>query len=694
MPNLNALLRARSIAIVGASANPTKFGWHVVHQLIEFGYAGRICPVNPGYLEIEGLPCYPDLNNTPGEIELAVICVGDEAAESTLIEVARCGVKAAVLFGSGAVLSESGKSASARLAAVARDADIALMGANCMGFYNFVDHLLVTGYPYHREPREGVISFITHSGSTLSAVAKNTRGMNFNYVISPGQELVLTAADYLRFVLEQPETRVVGLFLETIRDPDGFVAALALARDRAIPVVLLKVGRSERGAEMAMAHTGALAGRHAAIEAVAARYGVAMVRTLEEMLDTLELVAGGRRPTTRAMGAITDSGGERGMMVDLAADLRVPFAKLSCETLDTMTQHLDPGLTPANPADLWGSGREWQQSYRSCIAAMLADDAVGAFNFGIDFNVGSRLGPDYRDIAVEAFKSTAKPFAVVANVASGLNPDDARLLREAGVPVLEGAETGLLAFKHLFDLVATKCDDGATLESATELPDLSRQVMAIDGRLTELESFKLFSHYLPCVSTIAACTEHEAIEAAEKLGYPVVLKTAMPGIAHKSEVDGVILGVTSSDGVKAAYQSLSDRLGPEVLVQPLMDSSKGIELFMGMTVDEQFGPMVTVGLGGIWIETLRDSVSFLAPCSSAEAARGLQRLRGYELLQGARGKTPVNLVSLGNKIEVFSRFAVLARDSIAEADLNPVLVVGDQLTVLDALIVPKPPRPA
>ncbi len=328
-------------------------------------------------------------------------------------------------------------------------ADLALMGASCMGFFNFTDNLFLTGYPYHQKPAPGTIAFITHSGSTFSAVTKNNRDMRFNYVISPGQELGLTASDYLKFVVQQPETRVVGLFLEAFRDPVGFRDALDQAEQRDIPVVLLKVGRSERGASMALAHTGALAGAQATIEAVASRHNVVLVRTIEEMLDTLELFNAGRRPTAPGFASVHDSGGERGMLVDLASDLNLPFAELAPETIAVLEANLDPGLEPGNPADLWGSGHDWQRIYRTCINAMLEDPAVGAFNFGIDFNIGSRLGPDYQSIAIESFTATNKPFAVITNVPSGIDPTQARELRTSGVPVLMGAETGLLAFKHL-----------------------------------------------------------------------------------------------------------------------------------------------------------------------------------------------------------------------------------------------------
>jgi acetate---CoA ligase (ADP-forming) len=689
--NLDALLRARSVAVVGASQKRDSFGWHVVRQLLDFGYAGRIIPINPSYAKIEGLPCFPSLSDVDEAIDCAAICVADKRVETVLIDAVNSGVPAAVIFGAACGNSDDPASLAIRLTDIAREAKIALMGPNCMGFYNFADRLFLTGYPYHREPSSGTISFITHSGSTLSAVAKNTRGMNFNYVISPGQEWVLSAADYLDFVLHQPETRVVGLFLETIRNPELFLEGLSLANTRDIPVVMLKVGRTEFGARMAMAHTGALAGAQTAIEAVADRYGVSLVRTIEELLDTLELFASQRRPSTSALAAITDSGGERGMLVDLAADVGVKFAELGAPATRILEAHLDPGLVPGNPADLWGSGRDWQRVYRACIGAMLADDAVGAFNFGIDFNIGSRLGPDYLNIAIEAFGVTDKPFAVIANVASGISPGDAKQLRAAGVPVLEGTETGLLAFKHLFAYreVLRNSQRSAICAAPTPLAPKLQSLLGLDRALTEDESESILVHFgLERLPGELAHSLESAVGAARAIGYPVVVKTATIGATHKSDKGGVHLNLRDGSEVSAAYRDIQNRFGPEVLVQSQMDLSQGIELYFGMTVDPQFGPLITVGLGGIWIETLRDSVSFLVPCTASEVIRRLPTLRGFKLLGGVRGREPIDIDALARLVERFSVAAAALSSDVAEIDVNPLLAVRNQFTMLDALIVP------
>ncbi|HRA48748.1 MAG TPA: CoA-binding protein, partial [Thermomicrobiales bacterium] len=449
MPNLSALLNARSVAIVGASTREGSFGWHLLRQLLDFGYSGAIYPVHPTATEIAGLETYPTCAAIGCPIDCAAICVGDERLEAAVLDAIAAKIPSAIIFGTAATLASDGHPLTDWLRETARAHDLTLLGANGMGFFNFTSGLFLNGYPYHRPRTEGCIGFITHSGSLFSAVAKNTRSLNFNLVISPGQELVVTAADYLRYLLDLPSTRVVGLVLETIRDPASFLAALDHAVERRIAIVLLKIGRTEHGAAMALAHTGAIAGQHATIEALAARFNVCLVTTMDEMMDTLELFASGRTFAQGELAAVADSGGERGLMVDLATDLRLPWADLSPQTVAVLQNTLDPGLAAVNPVDLWGTGQNWQEVFRAAIGALLVDPNVGALSYGIDFNIGSRLNADYRQIAIQAAQSTSKPVAVVSNIAAGTDPGEAAQLRSAGLPVLLGTQSGLAAFAHL-----------------------------------------------------------------------------------------------------------------------------------------------------------------------------------------------------------------------------------------------------
>jgi acyl-CoA synthetase (NDP forming) len=642
---IEAMLRARSVAVVGASERADAFGSVVLRQIVEAGYAGTVSPVNPRYALIDGLPCYASVAAIPHPVDCAILAIGNERLESALEDAADSGARSAVIFGTAHGVAADGKTPlTERLSAIAHGAGMALCGANGMGFFNFHDRLLVTGFPYGLEIASGAIGFISHSGSTFSAIVKNQRGLRFNYAISGGQELVTTAADYLRFLVEQPETRVVGCFLETVRDPAGFIAALEAAEARDVPIVALKVGRSQRGRELAQAHSGAITGVDAAYQALFERHNVIRVASLDEMLDTLELFNGERRPTTGAFALASDSGGERGLIVDVAADLDLPFAELSPETTELLRQTLDPELPPVNPLDLWASGRDFEAVYETCLRAFDGDPATGLTVFAVDLPPASRLLPAYIDIARRVQATTGKPFAVLGNAATTLDRGAADSLRASGIPVLMGTSTGLAAIKHVLRYQARRTEQRAVgdVSSGLSEPELAswRQRIYEGTRtaLTEQESKELLAAYgVPVTTSCVVGSENAAARLAAEQGWPVVMKTAMPGVLHKSDQGGVILNLRTGAAARRAYRELAERFGPLVGLEPQIASKGGVELFLGMVNDDQFGPIVSVGLGGLYVEVLADVVSFLPPIGVTAAAEMLGRLRGFPLLNGARG---------------------------------------------------------
>ena len=325
---------------------------------------------------------------------------------------------------------------------------MAVCGGNGMGFFNLEQSLRVCGYPEPADLPAGPVAVVTHSGSVFSALLHNRRGLRFNLVVSAGNELVTSTAAYLDHALELPTTRVVALFLETVREPAAFRAALAKAAARAIPVVALKVGRGQAARAMVAAHSGALAGEDGAYQALFDAYGVAQVATLDELADTCELLAGRRAPPG-GLAAIGDSGGERAHLLDLAERLRVPFATISEATRRRLAAVLEPGLPPTNPLDAWGTGNDADQIFATCIQALLDDPATAALALNLDLTTEPTPDTSYTGLAIAAAASTPKPVAVLASLASAADPVDAATLRAAGVPVLEGTATGLSALGHL-----------------------------------------------------------------------------------------------------------------------------------------------------------------------------------------------------------------------------------------------------
>lgn len=680
-PDLTPLLHARSVAIVGLS-HPHRFGGKVFLNLRNFGYPGPIFGVNPRYPSLYEQPCYPSLSALPARPDCAILAVPNERLLDTLREAAALDIPAAVIPGSAFGVQD-------QLAKVAREAGMVLCGPNCMGFHAFAHKLVVSGYPVAPGTPAGHIAFITHSGSVFDALWQNTRGVHFNYLISSGNEMVTTLADYMRFALAQDSTRVIGLFLETVRDPQNFVLALQEAAERDVPVVALKVGSSESGARLALAHSGALAGEEAVYAAVFRRYGVSQVTSLDEMLDTLELLASGLRPPTRFIASLHDSGGERGLLADLAEAEGVPFAEINAETQATLAATLDPGLAPINPLDAWGTGNEAERIYRESLLALDADPAVGLCVFAVDLYPSELEDSTYVNVALAVQGQLTKPLVFLCNLAASLGPVQSARLRAAGIPVLMGTEHGVRAIKHLLAYCEKrrrlKTDDDPSETRPEGLP-----LFPVKLNSTAMDEFTsgefLRAYGIPLAERALASSLAEALSAAEYIGYPVAVKTAM-GVAHKSDAGGVLLNIQNAEALTHAHRDFDAHFGPRVLVQKMIPN--GIELILGLVNDAQFGLLLTLGLGGILVEALHDSQLVLLPTTQAEVRAALLKLRGAALLKGPRGRPPVDLEAV---VDVAMRLSALAADlgdALDSLDINPLIAWPDGCMAVDALIVPK-----
>jgi acetate---CoA ligase (ADP-forming) len=706
--SLVPLLEPRSVAVVGASARPGSFGDQLVAQLLSGGYRGGVHLVNPRYPEVAGRPCHPSLADLPGPVDLAVLAVPNAALEAQLRAAAAAGIPAAVIFASCLDPPDLAE----RLAAIAREAGMAVCGGNGMGFFNLEQSLRVCGYPEPAGLAAGPVAAVSHSGSVFSALLHNDRGLRFNLVVSAGNELVTSAAAYLDHALELPSTRVVALFLETVREPAAFRAALAKAAARTIPVVALKVGQGRAARAMVAAHSGALAGEDGAYQALFDAYGVARVATLDELADTCELLAG-RRAGPGALAAIHDSGGERAHLLDVAERLRVPLAELSETTRARLEAVLEPGLPATNPLDAWGTGNDADRIFAACIRALLEDPATAALALNLDLTTEPTPDTSYTGLAIEAAAGTDKPVAVIANLASAVDPAETDTLRAAGVPVLEGTATGLAAMGHLLayrDFLARR---SATLphrgtrhrrvgvrharerwrrrlsEAGRPLGELAEAGAPSGGPepLDEAEGLALLAAWgVPVVAAEVAASLEQALAAAGRVGWPVALKTAAPGVVHKSDVGGVLLGLDGPDRVAAAYKDLAARLGPRVTVAAM--AGPGVELALGVVADPQFGPLLMVAAGGVLVEVLGDRRFALPPVDRRQARAMLDRLAARPLLDGVRGGPPADLDAVAQAVVDLSVLAVDLGDRLAALDVNPLVAGPDGCVAADALVVP------
>ena len=682
---LTPLLSPRSIAFVGASARPNTPGHDMMRMVRRGGFVGAVHAVNPNYREIEGYPCVPGLSELPEAPDLVVLSVRNERLEQTTQEAIARGAKAAVLFASAFLDNDGTPPLAVRLATMARAASMPVCGANCMGFYNDLDKVWICGFPSPREPRAGSIAFIAHSGSVFGALAHNDPRLRFAMAISPGQELTTTVADYIDYAVDRPEVKVVGLFIETARDPKGFRRALDKAAWRGVPVVALKVGRTEEAAAAALTHTGAMAGSDLAYEALFERYGVIRVETLDELAATLLLLSTGRRAAKGALVSIHDSGGEREMIIDLADRAKLRFAAISEATKAKIATQLDPGLEVANPLDAWGTGADFIPKFTASFQALVDDDSAALGLFCADIRDQYYLSDGFGDAAMTVAQKTAKPVAIATNYTQLRHDKLALKLTEAGVPVLDGTLNALVAARGALayrDFCARPADPPPAVNAAAD-GAMPRGGKALD----EAESLALLKAWsIPVAAHAIAQDEEAALVGARDLGYPLVLKTAMPGILHKSDVGGVRLGLQDESAVRTAYRDMAARLGPRVLLARMVP--KGVELALGMVDDPQFGPLVTISAGGILIELLSDRKAALAPFGPLTARRLIEGLVLRRLLAGYRSSAAVDLDQLAAVVASFSVMAAELAGRIAEIDINP-LVCGAAIVAVDALIVPK-----
>ena len=686
---LERMLEARSVAVVGASVREGSVGNQSVVELVEGGFEGAIYPVNPKYDQVLGHRAFESLSAIGDPVDLVILAVSNALLEEQLRLAADAGAGSAVIFASGYEEPREGvPPLTERLVTIAREAGMAVCGGNCMGFANLERRVRALGFYEPKDAPVGGVTFLSHSGSAFSAMIHNDRALGLNLAVSAGQEFVTTVADYLRYALGLESTRTVGLFIETVRDPGGFRSALELANERDIPVVALKVGREERTRELVVAHSGALAGEDGAYEALFDAYGVARVESLDEMADTLALFAAGRRAGPGALASVHDSGGERALMVDAAASVGVPLAQISDETSKRMETLLDPGLPPVNPLDFWGTGRDSHRIITGCVRALLEDEEVAALAFSVDLTSEDYPEMGYIAMARETFPETGKPFAMLSNLSSGIDRNDAKLLDGDGIPVLEGTLTGLAAFKHLFayrDFRAREPITGAS-PTSNEVRERWLRRLSSGEPFDELDGLALLADYgVPVVESVRAATLEDAIAAAERIGFPVAVKTAAPGVQHKSDVGGVRLGIDDSPSLEDAYADLEHRLGPQVTVAPM--APPGVEIALGIVRDPQFGPLVLVGAGGVLVEVLKDRRLALPPLDEARARSMIDRLEVRPLLDGVRGRPPADVDAVARAIVAISWLAHDLSEHLGALDANPMICGPGGCVAVDALVI-------
>lgn len=685
---LDPLLNPSSIALVGASPNAGSYGNSMIGACLEAGYEGDVFLVNPKYSEIDGRPCYPDFKSLPLIPEHAVLMVANQRIEQVFAETIAAGIKAATIFSSGYLDDGQPVPLVDRLRKMAYDAQVLVCGGNCLGFYNRVHKVrcLMEG---HGMEAPGPVTFISQAGSILASVSENDGRLRFNLTVSSGQEITTDVSDYMDFALGLSSTRAIGLYIETIRNPQKFVSVLKRASAADIPVVIAKVARSERGKRFAVSHSGALAGDSAVYRAILKRYGAIYVDDPDELVATLQLMSTGKRAAPGELVSITDSGGERELLADVAADQGVAFAEISDKTREILKTRLEYGLVAENPVDAWGTGHNYEEIFGECFTALLKDPQAGLGLWIADVRDAASYYQHFANIAIRISKTTDKPIAFATCFSKCMNEGLANKLADAGIPVLEGMRPAMVAVRSMLEYSAFRRRPAIVPPPAPPASVVDRWLRRCATRrsLGESESLALLSDFgVIVVEHRLATSQEEALAATTEIGFPVALKTAETGIHHKSDVGGVHLSLSDAQAVTQAYGQLAGRIGPRVLISKM--ASPGVEISFGFVRDPQFGPIIVVGAGGVLIELLHDVRLAVPPVDRNAALNLINDLSIRPMLSGFRGKDPCDIDALATMLVKFSVMVIALESVLSEVDINPIIVSAEGAVVVDALIIP------
>ncbi|GAA2313166.1 acetate--CoA ligase family protein [Streptomyces violaceusniger] len=698
---LRTLFRPRSVALVGAS-DKSHFSATACRNLVEFGFGDHTHLVNRRGVEVHGRPSVASCADIGEEVDVAFLMVPQSGMLDAMSDAAAAGIRNAVILSAGySEAGAAGRAAQDELVAHAEELGMLLLGPNHLGFANFVDRVPVTSIPGLR-PDPGPIALLSQSGASSSAMMEFAAmsGNALSYLVTLGNEAMITAGHVLDFLVEDEATRAIAVYMESVRRPEVFRRAALRATAAGKAVVVLKAGSSELAARTAAAHTGALVGDDRVVDAVFRQCGVIRVDSIEDMLITAGLTAhtGPLGEPEAGIGVVSISGGACGIIADRAADAGMPLPDLRPDTERALAAIMPPYGTVQNPLDLTGAAVIDPSLFPKSITAMADDPGVGAVVVvsGMPaFGEGPWTGQPYLDSVGEGAALASCPVIPVSQILQPLTDYGRGALRHANLsyvlPGLKPAATalaGLTRWSRAHHRLADGTGRTAPGPAAVPVPARAER----RGTWSEYAARRLLQDAgVPLVPGVLATSAGEAAEAAAGFGGPVALKVVSPGIAHKSDIGGVRLGVSGADAVRTAYEAVragADRVPGAavegVLVSPMRTG--GTELLVGVVHDDQWGPVLAVGLGGVFTEVLDDAALALLPVTPAHARELLLGLRGAPLLQGARGNAPVDLDAVADAVARIGDLALAVAEDLESLEVNPLWVAGATVEALDALV--------
>lgn len=690
------LLAPRSLAVVGASTEPGTVGNLVLTNLRRFGYDGALHFVSRSRDEIEGQACLKQIDDLPDGVDAAILAVPQAGVQASVEACIRRGLGGAVVFASGyAELGESGAAAQELLSRTAREAGFALLGPNCMGLLNFTANTPLTFEAVQPQTagRERRVGIIAQSGAMAGNLrqALLAKGLNVVFSGSTGNEAAMTAEDIVDYLIASDSVDVVAMFVEMLRQPARFLEIAARARAAGKPIVLVHPGRSAKAREAAQSHTGALAGDFELMRTLVQREAVIVADSLDEAFDTVAVLARFPEPVPGDIAISSNSGAIRGVSIDVCESLGLPTAELGEQTRAALAGILPDYATVENPLDLTTLGMQKPEIFGSTSEALLADPAVGSLVVAL-MGGSPRQQMDKANALLPALARATKPVILVFMGDEGPLCDEFReAVRASGVPFLRSPDRALRAMARVHERRDLLLAAGERATVGAVPADLG----AAPGPIAEYKGKQwLRALDIAVPEGGLARSADEAVAIADRVGYPVVLKAQADRLIHKSDVGGVAVGVADAEAVRAGWQAMSDRVGaacPDIPLDGILVeamAARGLELVVGARRDPAWGVVLMVGLGGVWIEVLKDVRLLAADMTQAQIEAGLRRLKGAPLLDGVRGAEAVDVAAV---VKVVRRLAdlMLSREDVLEVDINPLVVgpKGKGAIALDAVIV-------
>ena len=695
---LESLLEPASVALIGASDDPSRIGGRPLRYLKEAEFAGSIFPVNPNRNVVQGLKAYASIGEVLEPVDCAIVAVPAKIVARTIEDCAAAGTKSAIIFSSGfAEIGGQGEAMQAELSDIAQRTGLRIVGPNCLGILSFKARFFATfsstGDGGYTEP--GPLAIISQSGAYgthLYSVARNW-GLGVSHVITTGNECDVDVAECIGWAAANDEIKVIAAYAEGVKNGPALIESLELARARGKPVIFMKVGRSEEGAAAAASHTASLAGSDEIYDAVFRQCGAHRADTTEEMLDIAHACTAGVYPAGKKIGLITISGGVGVQMADYAKACGLDVAPMP-ERAQAELKSVLPFAAPRNPVDSTAHVFNDLSLLGKNFSIMLDE---GGYDVVVGFFTIAAASPYIVDPLVKELDSLRERFPDRLIFLSLVGPPEiVARYRDAGYLIFEDPCRAIAAASALTGFGASFA---RTPHPASREADPQKQIETLPARpLSEWESREILAGAgIPVMDGKLVKSADEATEAASAFDCPVAVKINGAQFAHKTEIGGVMLNIASPDEAAAAYGTLTERAGkaspgakPDgIIVAPMV--SGGVEVILGVQIDPVFGPAIMFGLGGVFVEVFKDVAFRLAPFDREEALALIAETQGAKLLEGVRGRPRADIDALADALAALSRFAATHADQLESIDLNPFVVLpkGQGVIALDCLVVPK-----